>query len=262
MLGRSRSGRAMPNTQLFLLSSIAAYTVRSDPTVSCLAIAAGSLADEAAIVRELDWPPFIGSFWHESSATEPSGTARDGRAREPRAANLPAMPVAGGVAVVSLPEAGRGQCRGSCDHGADRSAVSGPALLWLAPDGGMAGDPRPSRQSQAGAAPDAAAGTGGDLPAPQHEQAGASAQDLPVPARRARHRAGQSGLVLGRHVHPDGQGVPLFGGDHGLGQPRGAGVAAVQHARRRFLRRGPRGSALAPWPAGNLQYRPREPVHQ
>src|ERR1700746_2409956 len=26
--------------------------------------------------------------------------------------------------------------------------------------------------------------------------------------------------------------------DHGLGQPRGAGVAAVQHARRRFLRRG------------------------
>ena len=29
-----------------------------------------------------------------------------------------------------------------------------------------------------------------------------------------------------------------------------------------FLRRGSRGSALALWPTGNLQYRPRQPVHQ
>ena len=41
---------------------------------------------------------------------------------------------------------------------------------------------------------------------------------------------GQSGVVLGRYLHPDGQGVPLLGGHHGLGQPRGAGVAAVEHA--------------------------------
>src|SRR5438445_8380592 len=34
-------------------------------------------------------------FWHESSATEPGGTARDGRVPEPGAANIPAMPVAG-----------------------------------------------------------------------------------------------------------------------------------------------------------------------
>ena len=51
-------------------------------------------------------------------------------------------------------------------------ALSGPALLWLAPDRGMAGDPRPSRQPQAGAAPDAAVGTGGDLSTPEYEQAG------------------------------------------------------------------------------------------
>src|SRR5215469_3448565 len=136
------------------------------------------------------------------------------------------------------------------------------ALLWLAPDGGMVGDPRLSRQSQAGAALDAAIGADGDLPAPEYQQAGGSAQDLPVPARRARHRAGQSSLVLGRHLHPDGQGLSLFGGDHGLGQPRGAGVAAVQYARRRFLRRGARGRALALWPAGDLQYRSGQPVHQ
>src|SRR6516162_225953 len=183
-------------------------------------------------------------FWHESSATEPGGTARDGRAHEPGAANLAAMPFSGAAALVSLPKVGRGQRGGSCDHGVDRSAVSGPALLRLAPDVGMAGDPRPCRQPPAGAAPDAAVGTDGDLPAPQHEQAGGGAQDLPLPARRTRHRGGQSGLVLGRHLHPDGQGLPLFGGDHGLGQPCGAGLAAVQHARRRFLCRGARGSAV------------------
>src|ERR1700674_4540195 len=117
-------------------------------------------------------------FWHESSATEPGGTARDGRVHEPGAANIPAMPVAGAAPLVSVPQAGRGQCGGSCDYGADRSALSGPALLRLAPDGGMAGDPRPSRRPQAGAASDAAAGTGGDLPAPEYEQAGRGAQDL------------------------------------------------------------------------------------
>src|SRR5215831_5484138 len=101
-------------------------------------------------------------FWHESSAAEPGGP-------EPGTANIPAMPVIGGAALVRVPQAGRDQRAGSCDYGADRSAVSGPALLWLAPNGGMAGDPRPSRQSQAGAAPDAAVGTGGDLPAPEYE---------------------------------------------------------------------------------------------
>src|SRR5256886_8381764 len=109
-------------------------------------------------------------FWHESSATKPGGTTRDGRAHEPGAANIPAMPVAGGAPLVSVPQAGGGRRRGSCDYGADRSALSGPALLWLAPDGGMAGDPRPSRQPQAGAAPDAAAGAGGGLTAPQNKQ--------------------------------------------------------------------------------------------
>src|SRR5215469_15879609 len=45
------------------------------------------------------------------------------------------MPVAGSVTLFALPPAGRAQRGRSCDHGADRSAVSGPALLWLAPDG-------------------------------------------------------------------------------------------------------------------------------
>src|SRR6516225_9492733 len=195
-------------------------------------------------------------FWHESSATEPGGTTRDGRAHEPGVTNLPAMSVAGAASLISISQAGRGQRGGSCDHGADRSALSGPALLRLAPDGGVADNPRSSRQPQAGAAPDAAAGTGGDLPAPEHEQAGSGTQDLSVLAARAHDRADQSGVVLRHYLHPDGQGLCLPGGDHGLGEPRGAGLARLQHARCRFLRRGTRGSALALWPTGDIQYRP------
>jgi HTH-like domain len=41
--------------------------------------------------------------------------------------------------------------------------------------------------------------------------------------------------VLRHYRHPDGQGLCLPGGDHGLGEPRGAGLAPLQHARRRFL---------------------------
>src|SRR5271170_5077947 len=92
---------------------------------------------------------------------------------------------------------------------------------------------------------------------PNTEQAGSSAQDLSVPAARARDRAGQSGVVLRHYLHPDGQGLSLPGGDHGLGKPRGAGVASIEHTRRRFLRRRARGSAVALWPAGDIQYRPR-----
>jgi hypothetical protein len=41
------------------------------------------------------------------------------------------------------------------------------------------------------------------------------------------------------------QGFLYLVSDHGLGEPRGAGLASRQHARRRFLRRGTRRSALA-----------------
>src|SRR5215470_1664952 len=212
------------------------------------------------LYRQIGQLKVANDFWHESSATEPSGTARNGRAGEPGAANIAAMPVAGSVTLFALPPAGRAQRGRSCDYGADRSAVSSPALLRVTPDGGMAGDPRPCRQPQAGAAPDAAARAGGDLPAPEHKQAGGRAQDLPLSPRWAGDRAGQPGVVLRRHLHPDGQGLSLPGGDHGLGEPRGARVAPLQHARRRFLRRSARGSALALWPTGNLQYRPGQPA--
>src|SRR6266513_1118481 len=93
-------------------------------------------------------------------------------------AGLAAMPAVGGIARFALPPAGRNQPAGLHDHSADRSAVPGAAVLRLAADGGMAGDPGPCRQPQTGPAPDAARRPGGDLPATEHEQAGTSPQDL------------------------------------------------------------------------------------
>src|SRR6266851_3076721 len=99
------------------------------------------------------------------------------------------MPAVGGIPRFGLPPAGRDQRGGLHDHGADRSAVPGAAVLRLAADGGVAGDPGPCRQPQTGAASDAARRPGGDLPASEHEQAGGGPQDLPLrPARDLQYR--------------------------------------------------------------------------
>ena len=100
----------------------------------------------------------------------------------------------------------------------DRQYLARPYFgsRWMA---AWLGDPGPCRQPQTGPAPDAARRAGGDLPAAEHQQAGTGAQDLPLPARRHLDRAGQLGLVRGRHLHPDGSGLSLPGGDHGLGEP-------------------------------------------
>src|SRR3954464_13090055 len=170
MLGRSRSGCAIPSIHVFLLSSIAAYTVsRASAGASMLVmITAPQRLMKTAIVGGPRSAALIGSFCHESSANEPSGTARFSRARARGAAGIAAMPVVGGIARFGLPPAGRNQRGGLHDNGADRSALPGPPLLRLASDGGVAGDPGPRRQPQAGPAPDAGPPRWGGLPAPPH----------------------------------------------------------------------------------------------
>src|SRR3984957_4590545 len=108
-------------------------------------------------------------FWHESSANEPGETARDGRARGPDAVAITAVPVVGGIPRFGLSPTARGQRAGPHDHGVDRPAVSGAAVLRLAPDGGMACDARPPGQPQTSPAADAGDGGGGGLPAGGHQ---------------------------------------------------------------------------------------------
>src|SRR5271163_2935618 len=88
------------------------------------------------------------------------------------------MSVAGSIALFGLPATGRDQRRGARDHGLDRPAVSGSAVLWLTADGSVAGNPRSSRQPQAGPAADAGDGAGGGLSATEHQQGGERAQGL------------------------------------------------------------------------------------
>jgi len=50
--------------------------------------------------------------------------------------------------------------------------------------------------------------------------------------------------------------------DHGLGQPRCSGLAAVEHDRRRLLRRGSGGGSASAWDAEDFQHRPGRAIHQ
>ena len=69
-----------------------------------LAEGATNEAQVDLLFRQIGQLKVENDFWHESSATEPGGTARDGRAPEPGAADIPAMPVAG-----IAPHVGQGQ---------------------------------------------------------------------------------------------------------------------------------------------------------
>src|ERR1700704_6532187 len=73
---------------------------------------------------------------------ESGGTARSGRARSPGVAGITAMPAVGDIAFFGLPPASRDQRGGLRDHGADRSAVPGSAVLRLPAGGGGGGGPR------------------------------------------------------------------------------------------------------------------------
>ena len=111
----------------------------------------------------------------------------------------------------------------------DRRTASGAAVLRLAADDVRTQQGRPRGQPQAGAAADARDGDRGAGSAPRHEQSRARTQDISLSAaRRGDYRA--EPRVGGRHnLHPDGARLSVSGGDHRLGQPRGSGVAAVEH---------------------------------
>ena len=96
------------------------------------------------------------------------------------------------------------------------------------------------------------------VPAPRHEQSRARAQDIPLPAARPEDCRAEPRVGGRRDLHPDGMRLPLFRGDHRLGQPSGSGVAAVEHQRCELLRSGAGGSAPSVRNAADFQYRQSE----
>src|SRR5947209_642596 len=120
MLGRSRSGCAIPSIHVFLLSSIAAYTVsRASAGTMLVMITAPQRLMKTAIVGGPRSAALIGSFCHESSANEPGGTTRFGRARGAGGAGIAAMSAPVGIARLGLPPADRDRRGRLHDHGAD-----------------------------------------------------------------------------------------------------------------------------------------------
>src|ERR687897_990476 len=107
-------------------------------------------------------------FWPGGSARRPGRASRDDRPRASHRVQQPPVPAAGCRPGLGLPPPSSGQRRGSSADGTDRPSVPGAAFLLVAPHGGVAGHARAPGEPQAGAAPDAADGTGGHLPAPQH----------------------------------------------------------------------------------------------
>src|SRR5271168_4756021 len=73
-------------------------------------------------------------------------------------------------------------------QGADRPAVPGDAVFWLAQDDGDAAPARPSDQPQTGSAVDARDGAGGDLAQAEHQQAASRESHLSLSAAQAGDR--------------------------------------------------------------------------
>ena len=119
--------------------------------------------------------------------------------------------------------------KGPGTHEADRPAVPGHALLRVAAHEGLAGQARPPGKPEEDPTADAGHGSTGHIPAPPYQPARTWAQGASVSARRHGVHPAQPGVGSGYHLRPDGPGLPLPGGHHGLVQPLRGGLEAVQH---------------------------------
>jgi hypothetical protein len=87
------------------------------------------------------------------------------------------------------------------------------------------------------------------------------AQDLSLSAERVARGSAEPGLVLGHHLPAHAARVPLSGRHHGLAHPQGSGLAHLEHAGGRLLRRGAERGHPQVRPSGDHEYGPGQPVH-
>ena len=105
-------------------------------------------------------------------------------------------------------------------------------------------------------------GLEGLVPRPGTSKAAPGKRNLPLSAaRRDDHRA-EPRLGGRHHLHSDGERLSLSGCDHRLGEPRGAGLATVEHDRQLVLRRGPGGGTTKIRQTADIQHRPGRAIHQ
>src|SRR5580658_2169605 len=170
------------------------------------------------------------------------------------------MRVAGRQPLRLVLRAGGGE-RGelSPDAAAGR-AVHADAVLWEPENDRVAGHGGPSSESQARFAADGVAGHRSRVSKTEAEPARGRPPDLPVLVARHHGGARQPGVEHGHHVHPDGAGLRVSGGGHGLVQPVRTELVAVFDHGSGFLHRSPE-ACVATRTAGHLQHRPRIAVY-
>ena len=137
----------------------------------------------------------------------------------------------------------------------------GVAVLRQSPPSRRARDPGVPGESQASPAPGAPDGPARPVSEAAHEPARGRTHGVSVPAEGPVHRATESGVGDRYLLHPDGAGVHVSSGHHGLVLAPRPGLAGVEYLRQRLLCRSPRGRAHPLWAAGDLQYGPRRSVH-
>jgi len=134
-------------------------------------------------------------------------------------------------------------------------AVPSNALLGLKEDDSLAQRSGTRGQQKACAETDATNGHRGHLPSSQDHQTGFRTQGVSLPAQRPSVQRGEPGLGDRHRLYPDGAGIHVPDGHHGLAQPVRALVEVVQHPGS-WLLRGCVGGGIEHGRARDIQHRP------
>jgi hypothetical protein len=100
-----------------------------------------------------------------------------------------------------------------------------------------------------------------DLSGTQRQQAYERPQDLTLSAAWLAARKTASSLVRGNHLYPNEMGLSQSGRNYGPAHLQGSGLAIIQHARGRLLRRGAERGHPPLWCAGYHKYGSGLAVH-
>ena len=170
------------------------------------------------------------NFWNKGCVGSPAGAQGDDPARPPSPVDCPAMPDRVDQPVELLPCAA-GESRENLTLMAliDRQFLETPfygarQMTWhLRAEGHLVNIKRVRRLMRLMGLMPIYRAPRTSIPAKEHKT-------WPYLLRGLTDRAGQPGLVRRHHpLHPVGQGLPVSGGDHGLVEPQGPGLAAVEH---------------------------------
>jgi hypothetical protein len=170
-----------------------------------------------------------GIFCRKPSIAEPGSEENDDRPWLSMALDRTSVRAGIDQSLVILPQADGGERRDAAVDASHRRAVPGDALVRLAADGAASAPQRLVCWAPSCPSSDDQDGFGADLPAPEDQRTTSAASDMAISASPPNHRSAEPGLVRRRDLHPDAQRLLVSRRDHGLVQPKGSGLEAIEH---------------------------------